>query len=261
MSTLSDLDDALARAARRPRFLVGTEPAPTPETQARLAANFAAIDAEIDAPRPRWLERVLLRFGVDEATVPLVTATPALRRSFFGAVILGVLFALSAASTSTAEGTERIVGFLIIAPLVPLAGVALCFGPKVDPTHEIAVAAPMDGFRLFLVRALTVVGASTVILGVGSILVPAGGAHRVAWLLPALAATTFTMALSTRFDPRFAAGFVAAAWIVGMTIAVGAADASAVFGPALQIPSLIVAVLGAAAFGAQRRRLDTLSSR
>ena len=127
---------------------------------------------------------------MSEGTVPLVTATPALRRSFIVSVLIAVLFALSAANNNTADGVDRIIVFLTMAPLVPLAGVALAFGPRVDPTHEVALAAPIDGFRLFLIRALTVVGASTLVLLLASMLVPAGGTHRVAWLLPALAATS-----------------------------------------------------------------------
>jgi hypothetical protein len=146
-------------------------------------------------------------------------------------------------------------------PPAPLAGVALAFGPKVDPTHEVALAAPIDGFRLFLVRALTVVGASTLVLLLASLLVPTGGAHRVAWLLPSLAATSVTMALATRFDPRLAAGGVAVAWIAVVTISVAAVDAAATFGPTMQVLSLFATAAGAVGFTRRRRRLDAISDR
>ena len=259
-SGIHDLDAAFARARRHPRLL-GAATATAPADHDRLMANFAVVEAEIDAPRPGPLARLLMRCGVHEDTVPLITATPALRRSWIIAVTLAVLFALSAAGNSTAEGADRIVVFLTLAPLVPLAGVALAFGPGVDPTHEIAVAAPIDGFRLFLIRSLTVVASSSALLLVASALVPQGGAHRIAWLLPALAGTTLTMALSTRFDPRAAAAVVAVGWVALVTVTVAASDAGTVFGAALQIPSLIVACLGAAVFAAQRRRLDTLTTR
>lgn len=257
--SMQDFDTAMIRATERPRFLAGPETADA-EPQ-RLAANFSAIEAEIDAPSPGRLARMLLRLGVSEGTVPLVTATPALRRSWIASVLVAVLFALSAAGSNTGDGVDRIVAFLTIAPLIPLAGVALAFGPRVDPTHEVALAAPIDGFRLFLVRSLTVVGASTLALLIVSLLVPSGGTHRVAWLLPALAATTLTMALSTRFDPRMAALAVAATWLAIVTIAVSASDTAAAFGPTMQILSLFVAGAGAVGLAQRRRRLDVMSDR
>ncbi len=254
--SIQDFDAAMQRAAQRPRFLAGSAPVePT-----RMAANLAAIEAELDAPTPSRLARILTRFGVREGTVPLITATPALRRSWGVAVGIAVLFALSAAGNATADGVDRIVVFLSLAPLVPLAGVALAFGPAVDPTHEVAVAAPIDGFRLFLIRTLTVVGASTAVLLAASLLVPEGGVHRIAWLLPAFAATTATMALATRVDPRVAAAGVAALWLLIVTTAVAATDAATAFGPTTQVLSLFVIGFGAVAFVRQRRRLDTVSS-
>ena len=258
---IDDLETALGRAADRPRFLAGGAPEHD-VSAARLDANFAAIEAELDAPAPSPLARLLRRLGVGEGTVPLVTATPALRRSFVVAVLLAVLFAVSAANSSTsADGVDRIVVFLTMAPLVPLAGVALAFGPRVDPTHEVALAAPIDTFRLFLIRATTVVAASSLVLLLASALVPAGGPHRVAWLLPSLATTATTMALSTRFDPRIAAGAVAAAWLLIVTVSVSAAAAAATFGPTMQVVSLFTTAIGAVAFARRRRRLDTVSDR
>lgn len=251
------LEAALARAAQRPRFLAG--PADTsPATPARLASNLAAIEAELDAPRPSRLARMLGHFGVDEATIPLVTATPALRRSWIFSVLIGVFFALAAASSSTAAGVDRIIVFLTAAPLVPLVGVALAFGPGVDPTHEVAVAAPMDGFRLFLVRAVTVVSTSTGVLLVASILAPTGGLHRIAWLLPSLAATVITMALATKVDPRLAAGIVAAGWITLVIVISNVGSTSAAFGPVVQLASVPIAALALVVLVRRRHRLDLL---
>ncbi len=258
MSTLPDLEAALGRAAERPRFLSGAD-GDAAADPGRLAANFAAIEAEIDAPRSGRLARMLARVGVDDATIPLVTATPALRRSWIAAVTVALRFSLNAASTSSADGVDRIVVFLTVAPLIPLLGVALAFGRAVDPTHDVAVAAPIDGFRLFLIRAVTVVTASTGLLLLGSLLVPEGGAARIAWLLPALAVTATSMALSTRLDPRAAAGAVASAWIVFVVIVSQAAEPGAAFGAAAQIVSLLVTVAGAVFFVRGRRRLDVLS--
>jgi hypothetical protein len=259
MSTLHDLEAALGRAAERPRFLAAAGVDDTVDPP-RQAANFAAVEAELDAPRPGRLARVLARLGVDDLTIPLITATPALRRSWVASVVVALVFALNAANTSTADGVDRIIVFLTIAPLVPLVGVALAFGRAVDPTHDVAVAAPLDGFRLFLVRAITVVAASTGVLLLASVLVPEGGASRIAWLLPSLAVTAATMALATRLDPRVAAGVVASAWITMVVVISQAAGPATAFGPGVQVVSLLITVAGVVAFSAGRRRLDTITN-
>ena len=251
----SPLETALARAGERPRFLAGDATV----DPARSLANRAAIEAEIDAPRASLLARVLPRLGVSEQTVPLVTATPGLRRSWLAAVVVALLFALGAASDSQAEGVERIVVFLTMAPLIPLLGVALAFGRGVDPTHEIVVAAPRDTFRVFLVRAATVLATSTIVLLLASVMVPEGGAARIAWLLPAVAATSATMALATRIDPRYASFTVAAAWIAIVVVVNQVTDPATTFGPATQLVCVVVAVAAAVVFHQRRRRLDLLS--
>jgi hypothetical protein len=253
------LEAALGRAGERPRFLAGPDATgPGPDLH-RVSANFAAIEAEIDAPRPSRLARLLRRFGVPDTTIPLVTATPSLRRSWIVAVLIAVLFALNAASTSTGEGVDRIVEFLVIAPLIPLMGVGLAFGRAVDPTHDVAVAAPVDGFRLFLVRAITVVAASCAVLFLVAWVVPEGGWYRIAWLLPALAVTSTTLALATRFDARMAAGITAAGWLMVMLVMNNETDAATAFGAATQLVSLTVAIVGYVLFAHYRQRLDTLT--
>ena len=251
----STLEAALTRAGQRPRFLAGV---PTVD-RSRAGANLAAIQAEVDAPRVPWLARLLRRLGVREQTIPLVTATPGLRRSWLAAVVVALLFAIGAASDSQAEGVERIVVFLTMAPLIPLLGVALAFGRGVDPTHEIVIAAPMDAFRVFLVRAATVLATSTVILLVASAMVPEGGLARIAWLLPAVAATAATMALATRIDPRYAAFAVATAWVTIVVIINQTTDPATTFGPVTQVVCLVIAFAGAIVFHQRRRRLDLLS--
>jgi len=248
---------ALSRAGDHPRLMAGTDNVAV--DAGRLAANFAAVEAELDAPPASLLARLLKRVGVQDRIIPLVTATPALRRSWILAVVVSLLFAVNAASSSVGSGADRIVVFLTIAPLVPLLGVALAFGPAVDPTHEVSIAAPMDGFRLFLVRAITVFTASTAMLLIGSLMVPSGGLSRIGWLLPALATTAITMAVSTRLDPRVAAGGVGSLWIVLVVIVSQAADPSAMFGPLTQIVSAVVSVAGLVAFARERRHLDELS--
>jgi hypothetical protein len=239
---MNHLEQQFAQAAARPQLFgdgVGGEVA-----QARVVENLYAVHAELDAPREPRLARALRRLGVPDLTIPLVTATPALRRSWFVAVAIAILFSLSVASGNTGGGVDRIAVFLTLAPLVPLLGVALAFGKGVDPTHDLVVAAPRDTFTVFLIRALTVLVASSLVLLVSSLLLPEGGAFRVAWLLPAVAISAITLATATRFDPRRAAAVVGSAWLMLVIIVAGVASSSAMFGPVTQLGSLVV---GAAA--------------
>lgn len=250
------LEVTRARAGERPRFVAGD----TRVDETRLAANLSAVKVEVDAPRAPLLARALGRLGVAERNIPLVTATPALRRSWLAAVLVALLFAINAASGSNAAGIERIVGFLTVAPLIPLLGVALAFGRGVDPTHEIVIAAPIDTYRVFLIRTASVLTISTAILLAASVLVPAGGLARVAWMLPAVAVTIATMALATRIEPRLAAGVIAATWITIVVVVSQAIDPAAMFGPTTQFLSSATRVAATIVFLRRRRRLDLISS-
>ena len=233
---MNDLERMLGEAAARPQLFGGVEAEPT-----RMSENLLSIHAELDAPRESRLARVLRRLGVPDLTIPLVTATPALRRSWFVAVAIAVLFALSVASNDSRVGVDRIATFLTLAPLIPLLGVALAFGKGVDPTHDLVVAAPRDTFRVFLIRALTVLVASSGILLVSSLFLPTGGAFRFAWLLPAVAVSALTLAVSRRVDPRRAAAVIGSSWVVLVVVAASASSSAAMFGPVTQIAALVIA--------------------
>lgn len=255
---MNELDDLFAGAAARPeRF--GSEP--DPATAERLDANLRAIHAELDAVPESRLARLLRRAGVPDLTVPLVAATPALRRSWFVAIAIAVLFAFSVAANEGPTGVDRIAFFLTMAPLVPLLGVAMAFGRGVDPTHDIVVAAPRDTFRVFLIRALTVLVASSVVLLVSSALLPTGGWYRLAWLLPALALTATTMALSSGRDARVVAAAVAGVWVVIVVIVGTAATPADMFGVVTQLSSIVVGAAGVGLLSRRRRSIESTGLR
>jgi hypothetical protein len=218
----------------------------------RLATNLVAVQAEVVAPVPSPTARLLGRVGFPDATLRLVSATPGLRRSWWLAVSLAVLFALAVAD-GTRPGADSIRVFLTLAPLVPLLGVALAFGPRVDPAHDLVVAAPRDAFRVFLVRAATVLAASVAVLGAATLLLPDGGWHRVAWLLPALATTSAAGALATRIEAKTAAAVVGGTWLLACIVAIRITSAAAAFGLVMQATCLCV-VGGAAGVIALRHR-------
>lgn len=253
---MNPLEDQLRAAGSQPQRLAaqtGTADQGAPE---RVAENLLTIHAALDAPAESRLARVLRKLGVPDLSIPLVTATPALRRSWFVAVGVAIVFALSASANQNSDGVEQIIVFLTLAPLMPLLGVALAFGTGVDPTHELVLAAPRDTFTVFMVRSLTVLTASAGLLLIASLLLPAGGIYRVAWLLPALAVTAATMALATDRDPRRTALVVAVAWMIVVLVVRQATSSATMFGPVTQFAAVAVVAVAAGVLFGRRERFD-----
>ncbi|WP_225098081.1 zf-HC2 domain-containing protein [Streptomyces sp. CoH27] len=179
-----------------------------------LDAAWERLDAELDAPRPGPFERLLVRLGVADHTARLLAATPVLRRSWLTAVTL-----LLVMSVLTAHGAHSDMVFLALAPLLPLAGVALSYGPALDPTYEMAVVAPVHGFRLLMIRTVAVLAAALGLSGLATLALPGYGLGALGWLLPALALTATGLALTPRFGPVLAPSVVGGAWVVLLLLA------------------------------------------
>lgn len=184
-----------------------------------LDAGWERLDAELDAPRPGPFERVLLRLGVADHTARLLTATPILRRSWLLAVLSLLVMTVLVVRVADTPGL-----FLALAPLLPLAGVALSFGPSLDPTFEMAVVAPLHGFRLLMIRTVAVLTTGLVCNGLATLALPGYGLSALAWLLPALALTATGLALSARLGPALAPALVGGGWLTLLLVATAQAD-------------------------------------
>lgn len=177
----------------------------------RLDAVWSEITATADVPVPGPVERLLRRLGTPEHVGRLVAATPALRASWFTSVVLTLAFA--AVASQNGRGDGGVFLFLVLAPLLPLAGVAVSFGPGVDPIHELAVAAPLRNLDLLLVRAAAVLATTAPVAGVASLALPGTDWRMAAWLLPALGLTAGSVALATWVTPWKASAGLAVAWV------------------------------------------------
>jgi hypothetical protein len=175
---------------------------------------WSEIEEAVDASRPGPVERALLGLGLPDHLSRLLAATPSLRLSWFGAVAVALGFAVLAAH----GGHPGLVMFLAMAPLIPVAGVAAAFGPGIDPTYEIGVAAPLRSFRLLLIRSTAVLVASLVLIGLAALALPSLDWTAAAWLLPAFALTLVTLAVSTVAEPVPSAVGVAAGWIMSVGV-------------------------------------------
>ncbi|MEU0947710.1 zf-HC2 domain-containing protein [Streptomyces canus] len=220
-----------------------------------LDAGWERLDAELDAPRTGWFESLLTRVGIADHTARLLAATPVLRRSWLAAVVFLLLATVGAVHT-----TESPTLFLALAPLLPLAGVALSYGPALDPTYEMTVVAPLHGFRLLMIRTLAVLVAGLGLNGLATLALPGYGLRALAWLLPALALTATGLALTPRLGPVLAPSLVGGAWIAVLLAAQAAqqtaADPLAPFTAAGQGVAGAVAALAAGLLLLLRDRFD-----
>lgn len=208
----------------------------------RLAAVWAEVLERVEAPPVGRLERLLRRAGVDEPTARLVAVTPLLRTSWLAGTVLVLVLALLAAET----GAQAVALFLVLAPVLPVAGVALTFGPAADPAHEIVAGTPYSPVRLLAVRTVVVVGSTFVPAGVAASLLPVDMGLALAWLLPALALTVATLALSTRLAPHVAASVLGVGWVSVVLYGVARHDPLLAAAPVVQLTCLAGLALAAA---------------
>ena len=224
---------ACALCRRRTATYVDTE---------RLARTWADVVDVLDAPRPGLVERVLRVLRVPESTARLVAATPSLRLSW----LVGVMLALAFSVVAAGSGGQATVVFLVVAPLVPLAGVAAAFGSDLDPSHEVTCAAPTSGARLLLLRAAAVFVSTLVVASLAALALPDTAWTAAAWILPALGLTLTSLSLSTAMTAERAAVAVALAWVaIVVTSGKGSGDWLAAFHAGGQLAFLVVAAVAA----------------
>lgn len=187
--------------------------------RARLDAIWSEVVEETLSPPPTRIERLLTMCGLRESTARLLAVTPSLRLAWFTAVAIVLAFAVIAADS----GPRGMLWFLIVAPLLPVAGVAMAYGPIADPAHELTIAAPYDRVRLALIRSSAVVASCIAVTGIASLLLPYH-TWAVAWLLPALALSAASLAIGTRIDPLVAAAVITVGWIATVTTSARQSD-------------------------------------
>ncbi|MGW5635836.1 zf-HC2 domain-containing protein [Streptomyces sp. NPDC003832] len=142
----------------------------------------------------------------------LWAAGPAVRGAWLPAVLLAVLGAVALGHWAGFEGARPLL--LAVAPLVPVAGVALSYGAHADPLHELAASTPSAGLRLVLARTAVVLAVSLPLLALAGLLLPSSGAPGgAAWLLPGLALTLASLALGGWLGLRTATAVTGSGWL------------------------------------------------
>jgi signal transduction histidine kinase len=197
-------------------------------------------------------ERALVRVGVREHVARIIAATPSLRASWVAAAVVGMGFSAWAASA----GPRGVLAFLVVAPLLPVAGVAAAYGPWADAMYEMTQAAAMSGVRVVLLRSVAVLATTVAIAGVAAIAIPGTDWTAAAWILPALGLTLASLALSTFMPVHRAAGAVTFVWLAGViTAAVAAEDGMEIFRGTGQVVFFLFAVVSSVTLAWRRERL------
>jgi hypothetical protein len=194
----------------------------------RLARNRSVLMVRAALGDGSRARRLLCRCGLPDHLLRLLGATPSLRRSWLLSV-LGVLAVVAAEAMAVRYGwvrsgppgrlagyrdAEVLAPFLLVAPLLVLAGVAAAFLPMFDPAFRLAVAAPFSGFTLLLVRSVCALAAALVPVVAATFVLPGPRWLPLALLLPSLALCALALAAATVLDPRAAAVTAGVLWAV-----------------------------------------------
>ena len=211
-----------------------------------------AIDDEtsIVAEEP-MLTRVMGALRLPPFVPGVIAATPSLRLPWLMAAVTVSVFAAWGAAVN-----DQVLVFLVVAPVVPVAGVAAAYGPWADPMFETTRSTPVSGFHVVLARTIAVVATCVPLLAVSALIVPGSEAAALAWVMPALALSLASLVVSTFTSLPRAAIAVAAVWCC-LVAAAGAMDEVALlFDGAGQLVFLMVAVASSFMLARRRERFE-----
>jgi hypothetical protein len=220
-----------------------------------LAWIWQSVEDVLDAPRRSWIDRVLLALGCSDVTTRLVSATTRARWAYLLVVVFNV--GVAVASSYSREPDRTFLAFLLFAPLGPLVATAGAFGRWADPTHALIRVLPTSNLRVVLVRTVAGVVPAVVLTAAALPWLADRGWMAVAWLMPALALTLLTLALSTWIDVELAALVVGGLWIVlPLTLTVPTTELIDLIAGPFQVGSIAIAAIAGAATAARRSTFD-----
>jgi hypothetical protein len=216
----------------------------------RHEATWHRLARATDDQPATALERVLDAW-LPSHVVRLVAAAPSLRRAWWTAGTGLLVLALMAAQLGAgAWGTAL---FLVSAPLVPLAGVALAYEGSDELAGEVARTTPYPRFRILLMRTAAVAAVTLPVAVLLALALPVGVRPASLWLAPTVALCALALALSSRFDIRRVAVVLTLLWLASSWTSLKRSRAplpiddllerSVVFRPAGQAALLLLAAL------------------
>jgi hypothetical protein len=174
-----------------------------------LELGWQRVRDAVERPRLPWLIRSARRLGLSDPTSILLAGAASLRTAWLVSAFVALGFA-TAAAVLTDGGT--LAPFLVVAPLMPVLGVASAYAPREDSLETLVATAPYGRTRLIMVRSLAVVVTSLPAALLLGLLLPGPLWIAVAWLGPALALLPVLLALSSFVGPRAAGAALAIGW-------------------------------------------------
>jgi hypothetical protein len=231
-------------------------PHPAPRPSSRLpdfAQTWARVEDAVLFPGDSRIHRAMVRMGLREGDATLLSRAPSTRVPWTWAVVTAVAFVLAA----TALGREgRTALFLLLAPVVPMAGVSLAYGPARGPELEQLAPTPYPAVRLVALRTLAVVASCLPVLLLASIVVPEQVARW--WLLPAAGFSAAILGLSSWVSPSRAVLGLGLAWTGAVSAATRLSEPALVLAPGLLWLYASLVVVGPLVFVLRARHLGTL---
>lgn len=219
-----------------------------------LDTAWIGIRDAIEAPALNTLGRALRRCGMNESDAILLSSAPALTGAWLTGVTLVALFTALATTASPGRGLAM---FLVLAPLLPVAGVAAAYGADVDPTHELTLSAPYSKLRLLMLRTGAVVLTCVPLTVLAAVPLKGPWWVAVAWLLPASAFVALTLAATTFMPPVYAATGIALAWFSLTLPALISGSPLRVLDQGLLVAYVVVTAGAALVFAVRTRHLAT----
>lgn len=177
--------------------------------QRALERAWAGIRDAVETPPLPLPVRLARRLGLPDPTAVLLAATASLRTAWVAGAFVALAFATLAVVMA---GEYTLAPFLLVAPMVPVVGVAAAYGPQHDPLETLVVTAPYGRTRLIMLRTLAVLVSVLPFAVALGFLLPGPQWLAVAWLGPALAMVPVMMAAASFIGPRNAAALVAIGW-------------------------------------------------
>ncbi len=216
-----------------------------------VPGSWESILEAVELEPPSLGVRLMTRVGVGPADRAVVDTAPMLRIGWVVGVCVVLGFAVVASLLVDDGG---LAPFLALAPLVPVAGVAVAYGPSADPSYEAVLVAPYPMSRLVLLRTVAVLATSLPLLVLGGLLLPFSSTAAVAWLVPAAGCTVVVLAASSWVDPEYAAVVTGLGWVVAVAWASRQGDPLLVVAPLAMAGYALVLVTGLMVLGSRLLR-------
>jgi hypothetical protein len=175
-----------------------------PDVAAMVTGAWEAMAPTLAESRPAPARRVRAWL--------MTWASPAMIPWIVSAVMVATLATLFGRMVAGPPNGDSVL--FLLAPLVPVFGVAAAWSTGLDPMYELAVATPRAGLYLVLRRTLAVLVLVIPLMAVASLLV---GTSPVLWLLPSLVCTLTALALGSVIGVEGAAMGITGLWLLIFT--------------------------------------------